>query len=425
MLLQGPVGPFFRELRQHLVERGFDVIKVNFSGGDWLFGDDDGCLNFRGSPSQWSAWLRDFMAARPPAAIVMFGDGRPYHAEALRVAGEAQVAAWCLEEGYIRPHYVTCERDGNNARSPLLQGTPAAAPPPAEPELPIGNSFGAMATYATLYQVAQALLTIRFRGNARHRQRPVVTEAARWTLNLVRKLAYHPFNRRVLDNVLKRRLRDYYVVALQVHDDLNLLRNGNGWTMARLIEEALQSFARHAPADSRLLFKVHPLDRGHRPYRRMIAKAARAHGCGSRVIVVDDGPIGPMIRHCEGVITVNSTSGLLALRHGKPLLALGSAVYSAAALQTLPPAHMLEFHAFWRRPKRASREAVDAFLGRMHRESLVGGSFYLAPFRPAAAAAIAERVQDEFTSMQLARLLAVIDRHVPSSDETGYASLGG
>src|SRR5207244_13108804 len=53
--------------------------------------------------------------------------------------------------------------------------------------------------------------------------------------------------------LFRSRLRDYYVVALQVHDDLNLLNNGNGWTMERLIDEATRSFATHAPSHQRLL----------------------------------------------------------------------------------------------------------------------------------------------------------------------------
>src|ERR1700761_657857 len=119
LLLQGPVGPFFRELHQELLDRGFDVLKVNFNGGDLLFSPRSDVCNFRGSPQDWGAWLQSLMSDQPLAAIVLFGDGRPYHMEALRVAGEQGVVTWCLEEGYLRPGYVTCEIGGNNAHSPL------------------------------------------------------------------------------------------------------------------------------------------------------------------------------------------------------------------------------------------------------------------------------------------------------------------
>ena len=425
LLLQGPVGPFFRELRKYLINRDFDVIKINFNGGDFLFSDRTGSFNFRGSPSDWSAWLKVFIGKRRPAAIVLFGDGRPYHIEALRVAHEERVVAWCLEEGYIRPNYITCERNGNNARSPLRHGTANRSHQPIAAEVPIKNSFGIMATYAALYLIAQAALVARFRGNVRHRQRPLAAECARWALNVTRKVAFYPVNRLVLGKIINRRLRDYYVVALQVHDDLNLLRNGNGWTMERLIDEATRSFAQHAPLTHQLLFKVHPLDRGHRPYRKMVAKAAKAHGCEARVTIVDDGPIGPMIRHSEGVITVNSTSGLLALRHGKPLLALGNAFYSCAALKALPPAPPTEFHLFWRQPKTARSEIVHSFIDRMRRESLLYGSFYAAPFRSPAADAVADQIQSEFVSAGITQLLAMTHEHRHPTNETEHESLAG
>jgi capsular polysaccharide export protein len=424
MLLQGPVGPFFRDLHQHLIDRGFDVIKVNFNGGDLLF-SPRGSLNFRGSPADWSIWLSAFVVERRPAAIVLFGDGRPYHIEALQIANAERIVAWCLEEGYIRPNHITCEQMGNNAHSSLRQQTSGRIHPPIAAEHPIESSFGVTAIYAALYSVAQAALSASFRKNIRHRQRPVLTECVRWSINVFRKFAFYRTNRIVLDQVLNHRMRDYYVVALQVHDDLNLLRNGNNWTMERLIDETTRSFAEHAPRNHRLLFKVHPLDRGHRPYRKLVAKAARAWKCEARVTIVDDGPIGPIIRHSEGVITVNSTSGLIALWQGRPLIALGEAVYSTVALNTLSSTDPAELDSFWRRPKVAGEKAVSEFLERMRRESLINGSFYLAPFRSATADAVAEQIQNEFVSAQLVQLRAMTGERPHPLEETKHARRAG
>src|SRR5690349_17724076 len=98
MLLQGPVGPFFRELQRSFTEHGFDVLKINFNGGDLIFSSGTSRLNFRGSPADWFAWLNEAVAERRPEAIVMFGDRRPYHMEALQVAADHGIAAWSLEE---------------------------------------------------------------------------------------------------------------------------------------------------------------------------------------------------------------------------------------------------------------------------------------------------------------------------------------
>jgi capsular polysaccharide export protein len=425
MLLQGPVGPFFQELQGDFVERGFDVIKVNFNGGDLFFFNNSDVLNFRGSPSDWSVWLSAFIAKRRPAAIVLFGDGRPYHVEALRIAIENHLVSWCLEEGYIRPNYVTCERSGNNAQSLLRQSAAARTRSPITAEASIKSAFWITALYAATYTIAQTFLSAPFQNNIPHRNRPIALECVRWAVNVWRKVVFYRDNRKLLTEIMNGRLRDYYVIALQVHDDLNLLRSGKGWDMERVVDEATRSFAEHAPSGHRLLFKVHPLDRGHRPYRKMVARAARQRGCESRVTVVDDGPIGPMINHSDGLITVNSTSGLIALWQGRPLLVLGDAVYSTPALGTLPPRDSSEMHLFWRRPRIADVTAVSAFLDRMRQESLIGGSFYLAPFRTMTAEAVVNRIQSEFMNERIAKLQAVTGKRHPPMTETDHASLAG
>ena len=425
MLLQGPVGPFFCRLQQSFVERGFDVLKINFNGGDLLFAARTDAVDFKGSPAEWSTWLEAFIAVRRPVAIVLFGDGRPYHSEALRVAAGTGISAWCLEEGYLRPDFITCERNGNNAHSPLRFESTEHDRREATVAMPIRKSFAVMAAYAAACAVAQAMVVKRFRGNIRHRQRPVAAECARWALSLARKVMFYPANRANFHRIMKQRLRDYYIVALQVHDDLNLLNNGNGWTMERLIDEATRSFATHAPAHQRLLFKAHPLDRGHLPYRKLVAQAARLHGCETRVSIVDDGPIGPMINHSLGVVTVNSTSGLLALRHGKPLLVLGNAFYSTAALKTLPPVNPVQFHSFWRRPIAAHDDDVQPFLARMFRESLINGSFYSPAAAHVTSDAIADRIQNELASDELKELVTLVSDHFRSANKAEHERLVG
>src|SRR5256885_12968535 len=53
LLLQGPVGPFFRRLATLLRAAGAEVHKVNFNGGDCLFFPTD-ALTWRGHPPERS-----------------------------------------------------------------------------------------------------------------------------------------------------------------------------------------------------------------------------------------------------------------------------------------------------------------------------------------------------------------------------------
>lgn len=400
LLLQGPVGPFFRILANQLESAGYDTLKVNFNGGDRLFFGGRHSLNFSGSVDAWTDWLRTFIRGRKPEAIILFGDGRPYHRQAMAVAAQAEIPVACLEEGYVRPHFVTLEWGGNNALSPLRR-TPAARPadPDAEPvELVKGNLFRAMTFFAIRYYLAKALGAVFFRGSTYHRHRGILSEAILWTRNFYRKLRYYPANNQIMLDLIENRESQYFVVALQVHDDQQLLRHGRGWTMERLITESIRSFRRFAAPDHHLVIKIHPMDRGHKSYRSFATELARVAGCRDRVHIVDDGSIGLLIRHSLGLVTVNSTSGLLALNHGKPLLALGDALYNAPGLAghyDRPGAPPITLDAFWQKPIAPDQEVVRAFNERMRRESLVNGSFYVGSVIEATARRTIRKFQEQ------------------------------
>jgi len=427
LLLQGPVGPFFGFVRRVFEQRGFSVIKVNFNAGDWLTCHGAGIWNVVGAPQDWAEPLTSFLATRRPAAIVLFGDGRPYHRIAIAAASRFAIPVWCLEEGYSRPHFVTCERGGNNGASPLCRSSIGAGrrassePPPYRPVL--GRTFPALAVHASVYAVAKALGATFFRGNASHRQRGLWQEALLWTRSLCRKLVSHHANRRIAKRLAEAFDGRYFVLALQVHDDLNLLRHGRGWTMERLLDDAIASFAVHADSAHRLLIKVHPMDRGHRSYRAEARRIAARAGCSDRVDIVDDGSIGPMIRHALGVVTVNSTSGLVALNHGKPLLALGAAIYAHPGLAMDGADGREALDRFWRAPKAPDAQRVRLFMRRMQEESLINGSFYLRDHAIGTSEAIVARITAELARADK----AAADRDgegraMPPPDRPGLAS---
>ena len=60
LLLQGPVGPFFRYFASDLQQEGCKVFKVNFNGGDWLFYPTK-AVNYNSSFSEWPDFLERFI----------------------------------------------------------------------------------------------------------------------------------------------------------------------------------------------------------------------------------------------------------------------------------------------------------------------------------------------------------------------------
>lgn len=363
LLLGGPVGPFFTHLARSLLRRGHAVERCIFNLGDRMFG-------LGGATPLSPAEVERRMAAPPWDVVVGFGVDRPRHADLLARFRAHGVPFLCLEEGYVRPGYVCAEWNGSHAHSPLLHppepagATDAAGPPDG------GFRPAFMQGFYSIFQLNVIKLGEQLGFGEWHRGRSLVAEFFRWPYSLVVRLAHRRGDEAVLQRLLDGAAR-FRVVALQVHDDANLIRNGDGLGQAARIDRLVAAFVVHAPADEHLLFKIHPLDAGHCDYRAMVRDAARAHGATARVHCVCDVPLGPTVKASAGLVTVNSTSGLSSLHHGVQTDILGHAFYEGPGLAR----HVADPAAIWREPHGVDRAAVQELMQRIHREALVPGSF--------------------------------------------------
>ena len=117
LFLQGPPGPLFRGLGEEMARRGIAVHRINLCGGDRL--DWPGATDFRGRFSEWPVFVDKFIRENGITDLLLFGDCRPYHLAAHGMASLRGVRTHVLEEGYLRPDWMTLEREGVNARSNL------------------------------------------------------------------------------------------------------------------------------------------------------------------------------------------------------------------------------------------------------------------------------------------------------------------
>jgi capsular polysaccharide export protein len=119
LLLQGPMGPFFKNLERYLRSNGATTFRICFNAGDRVFACSDSCIDYRGKKSQWRTFVSDFCSEKRIEAIVLYGDCRFYHIVAGEVARQAGIRVFVFEEGYLRPNFVTFEENGVNAYSAL------------------------------------------------------------------------------------------------------------------------------------------------------------------------------------------------------------------------------------------------------------------------------------------------------------------
>src|SRR5262249_49694327 len=116
LLLQGPVGPFFARLAEVLRTVAAEVHKVNFNGGDYLF-YPKGAIAWRSPMDQWPDFLAALLRERQIDIVLLFGDCRPIHRLAHKVAVRHGVRVGAFEEGYVRPNFITFEQFGVNGYS--------------------------------------------------------------------------------------------------------------------------------------------------------------------------------------------------------------------------------------------------------------------------------------------------------------------
>ncbi len=374
LFLQGMASRFFGCLGKDLAARGHAVHRVNFNAGDRVFWPLPGAIDFRGTAEQWPDVFGDILVSRRVTDIILFGDCRPLHAAAIRVARAMQVPVHVCEEGYIRPHWVTFEREGVNGHSTLPRNPDyyreQALTAPQLGEIPhVVAEFRRRALEDLLYNFSSMLLWPLYPHYRTHRPHHPLIEYGGWLL----KMARGPrARRRSAKQVAKLAAdADFFLLPLQLNCDWQIRQHSNFGSMTPVIEMVLRSFREHAPAHSLLVIKEHPLDERLINWRRLVARLAAENGLADRVIYLEVGDLNDLIERTRGVVTVNSTSGTLALAIGAPVIVLGTAIYDIVGLT-----HQAGLDSFWTEAAPPDEALFAAFRQVIAARCMLVGGFF-------------------------------------------------
>lgn len=369
LFLQGPPGPFFRQLATALEARGVGIHRINLSGGD-RYDWPSGAINYRGRMRDWPMFVDRFLRANRITDIVLFGDCRPMHQAALRMAQLRGVHIHVFEEGYIRPDWMTLERDGVNGHSPLerdphliLATTRWLPPVPNLPPITADFRRRAHDSYWHYHHVVTGKLAFPFYRS--HRQGSIMLDGIGWLLKFWRRQRRE---RQAMETLAALAGRKFFLFPLQLTGDYQIRAHSPFGSMPVAVDYVLESFAHFAPADAVLLVKEHPLDSGYRNWRAHLRKAARRLGVADRVCHIDGGDLQALAESAVGMVCVNSTSGTLALEAGLPVVVLGDAVYDVRGVT-----HQSGLDRFWTAPEAPDRELYAAFKRMLHAKCLVRG----------------------------------------------------
>ena len=369
LFLQGPPGPFFLLLAQRLQGLGHGVHRINLSGGD-RYDWRKGAASYRGTMSAWPMYVDRFLQDKRVTDLILFGDCRPVHQVAVRMAKLRGVRVFVFEEGYIRPDWMTLERDGVNGHSSFDRDPELILASsrwlPEVPDLPpVTSDFHRRArdSYWHYHHVVTGRLNFPFYGT--HRSHSILGEGLGWLLKFARK----KHRARQAAQALKAiEGRNFVLFPLQLTGDYQIRAHSPFESMPQAVDYVLNSFAAHAAPDQLLVIKEHPLDASWRNWPAFLRRRAARLGIQDRVVCIDGGDLQDLSTSAIGMVCVNSTSGTLALENGIPVVVLGDAVYDVPGIT-----HQSGLDGFWQHPEQPNAELYAAFKKALHAKCLVRG----------------------------------------------------
>lgn len=380
LFLQGPHGPFFHGLGRMLRKAGAEVWRVGFNAGDRAFWfHPSSYIPFRGTASEWPVTFAALIAEKGVTDIVLYGDTRPVHAQAVAEARRLGLGVHVFEEGYMRPFWVTYERGGTNGNSRLMDMTiaqmqKALARSDMEAPLPPAH-WGDMRQhvfYGALYHWFVMFRNGDYRNFTPHRSLTVTKEFQLY----LRRLLLMPvlsLERRIATLRIRHGGFPYHLALLQLEHDSSFQMHSPFNTMADFLKVVIEGFASGAPQHHHLVFEAHPLEDGRVPVRRAIRELARAHGVRDRVHYVRGGKLARLLNDARSAVTVNSTAAQQVLWRGIPLKVFGRAVYAKPEFVSDQP--LPQFFAGATRPDNKAYKDYRRYL--LETSQLPGG-FYSA-----------------------------------------------
>ncbi|MEZ5751190.1 MAG: capsular biosynthesis protein [Paracoccaceae bacterium] len=382
LFLQGPHGPFFSQLGALLRSAGCKVWRVGFNRGDQAYWAGEGFIPFTAPQAEWPEQVASLFDIHAITDLVLYGDTRFVHAEAVAQARARGITVHVFEEGYLRPWWVTYERGGSNGHSRLMDlGVPEMRRALENCEVDLLDApahWGDMRHhifYGFAYHARVLLANRAYRHFKPHRSMNVRDE---FLLYLRRLLAMplHAVERRVATWRVKTGGFPYHLALLQLEHDSSFQMHSPFSTMTEFLDVTIRGFAEGAPRHHHLVFKAHPLEDGRTRLKADILRIARSVGVAERVHFIRGGKLAGLLNAARSAVTVNSTAAQQVLWRGMPLKLFGRAVYDKPEFVSVQP--LPEFFATPTRPDLRAYRDYRRFL---LETSQIPGGFYSASGR--------------------------------------------
>ena len=375
LFLQGCTSPFFSRLGELLSHKGHQVYRINFNVGDAIYWRKLPAWNFREPVSSLPAYLDKKFSTVGITDVIMLGDTRPVNRAAIPIAAQYGARVHVLEEGYFRPNWITLEEGGINGYS-RLPNDPAwyrevgKLVPDYGPGKPVSNPMRLLALHEIGYHLPNLFNSLLYKGYCTHRPHISGIEFYGWGRRFAKMPYFEHRDKRVIEKLLRSR-DPFYLLPLQLDSDSQIKEHSASGGMLYFIKKVINSFIRHAPPNTQLVVKNHPLDTGFTDYAEWIERLQRRLKFTGRILYLESGDLPSLIEHGRGVVTINSSVGISALAHNCPTIALGKAIYDMPGL-TFQGA----LDGFWHYLEKPDQQLFRNFKNTVLHTVQINGGFY-------------------------------------------------
>lgn len=401
LFLQGEPTSFYKRVGDGLIALGYKVTRINFCAGDQLFWHGPNALNYRGTISGWPDFFASFLASNTVTDLFLCGEQRSYHKIAIEIAHIRNIRVVVTDLGYLRPDWITLERDGMNGKSGFPKDPEAILALAKDfPEIDMAARYKSnllkIEVLYLLFELANCFLFFLFPHYRRTDNRKYLL--LNYLSGFKKFLLSKPKQSRAAKRLcsLKKSGDPYFVFPLQLEHDYSIISYSPFSGLEEPIRLVIKSFAQNAGTNTRLVFKTHPLDTGIKNWERLISQLASEEGISGRIDFLDGGNLDEMISGALGVITVNSTAGIRALQLGCPVMILGDAIYDIVGMTDQGTLDL-----YWKRPQKPTPELVDVFIKLMAYTILVRGVFFNEPGMTAAVSETVRRLHESKVGVPL------------------------
>ena len=394
LFLQGPHGPFFSQLAGALESYGHSTCQIGFNQGDKIFwANKQNFVAFTLPLEAWSGFFQRQIRDKQITDLVIYNDTRPFHKTAIQAAHAKGINVHIFEEGYLRPYWITYERDGSNGNSKLMSLAQSAVVPDhltrdTDP-VPAPCHWGDMREhifYGAVHHWCILCANRQFPNFTSHREISIRKEfrlhlkqlvftpariAARFWANLTLKFGTFP----------------YHLILMQLQHDSAFQNHSPFKTNASFLERTLRSFANNAAPPHHLVIKAHPLEDGRSEIAYHLRRLGTKFGIDRRIHYLPGGKLAHVLDPALSVVTVNSTAGQQALWRGIPVKTLGKAIYNHNKFISEQ-----SLDAFFADPKAPNLQAYKAFRNFLLQTSQIPGGFYSKAGRQQAIAQLAKKM---------------------------------